>query len=569
MPSTLTNDVSPLALDGWQEETAPLHEAVAAEEEAVVPSPPAPAAPPSPVPLYATLTPAARVLVTLTVMAATLMEFLDTSIVNVALPDMMGNLGATLDQIGWVSTGYIITNVVVLPLTGWLSDYFGRKRYLTGSVLLFTAASLGCGLSHSLGELVFWRVIQGAGGAAFLATAQATLMEVFPPEKRASAQATFALGVVVAPTLGPTLGGCITDNYSWPWIFFINVPVGIIAAILSLLFLPDSAAAGQRRRADFLGIGLLAVGLGCLQTILERGERDDWFDAPYIVVLTVLSVLSTLAFLAWALHPANPRPAVNLRVLANRNLAAGTVYAFGFGLVYYGIVFVVPEFLQNVQAHTAQAAGLILLPGGLAAGATLPLVSRFAGRMDTRLMIGAGMAILVVSMALFTGCLTLGTPDEAYLLPLILRGVGVALQLVPLSLVALGTLPPQQVADGAGIYNLFRQLGGSFGIALLTTLLERRERLHYSRLADRLATSDPDALARLSRLQDAALRHGASPDQAHGIAMRLMTHAATVQADVLAYKDVFTAIGWLCAAAMLLLLFFERPQRRAAPADAH
>lgn len=521
-------------------------------------------------PLYETITPRLRLLITVTVMAATMMEFLDTSIINVALPNMMGNLGVTLDQIGWVSTGYIITNVIVLPLTGWLSDFFGRRLYLFGSVVVFTVASLGCGVSGSLGALIFWRVVQGAGGAAFLSTAQATLMEIYPPAKRASAQAVFAMGVIIAPTLGPTLGGYITDNYSWPWIFLINVPVGIVAALLTWRFVPDSHAAGARRKADFVGIGLLAVGLGCMQTVLERGERDDWFDAPYITVLTLLSALGCGAFVWWVLRRENRAPAVNLRVATNRNLAAGTVYGFAFGVVFYGVIFVVPQFLQQVQTHTAQQAGIILLPGALFSGAMLPIVARVMGKVDARLVIGTGMVALVGSMYFFASQLTLTMPDEAFVAPLILRGVGTGLQLVPLSVVALGTLAPQQVAEGAGLFNLFRQLGGSFGIAILTTLLDRREHLHRMRLVESLDPSSPAMADRLAGLRAAFLARGGSLAEAPRAALGALDRAVERQASLLAFHDLFALLLAMCAGAIGLLVLFQRPRAGAKPpVDAH
>jgi len=521
-------------------------------------------------PLYETISPGLRLLITATVMAATMMEFLDTSIVNVAMPSMMGNLGATLDQIGWVSTGYIITNVIILPLTGWLSDYFGRRAYLFGSVVLFTAASLGCGMSHTLGMLILWRVIQGAGGAAFLSTAQATLMEIYPPNKRAQAQAVFAMGVVVAPTLGPTLGGWITDNYSWPWIFLINVPLGTLAAILTWKYVPDSLAAGLKRKADFIGIGLLAIGLGCMQTVLERGQRDDWFDAPYIIWLTLTSLVGCGTFVWWVLRKENKAPAVNLRVAKNRNLAAGTIYGFAFGVVFYGVLFVVPQFLQQVQTHTAMQAGIILLPGAMFTGVMLPIVARVMGKVDARLVIGTGMISLVGSMYLFSSRLTLTMPDNAFLMPLILRGVGTGLQLVPLSIVALGTLAPGQVAEGAGIYNLSRQLGGSFGIAILTTLLDRREGLHRSRIVESIDNGGQAITDRLAGLQSAYVSHGGSTVEAPRAALAALDHAVSRQASLLAFRDLFTVLLAMCAVALVLLIFFERPRKGPRPvADAH
>jgi MFS transporter, DHA2 family, multidrug resistance protein len=520
-------------------------------------------------PLHATITPGLRALIVIAVMAATIMEFLDTSIVNVALPHMMGNLGATLDEIGWVSTGYIITNVIVLPLTGWLSDYFGRKRYLTYSIILFTAASLGCGISRSLAELVFWRVVQGAGGAAFFSLSQATLMEVFPPVKRGVAQAIFGIGVAVAPTLGPTVGGYLTDTYSWPWIFFVNLPVGIVAALMAFAFVPDSPAAGQKRKADLVGIGLLAIGLGCLQTVLERGEREDWFESTVILRLAVLSALGIATFLWWVLRPANKTPAVNLRVITNRNLAAGTLYAFAFGFSLYGGVFVTPQFLQSVQGHTAEQAGLLLFPSGLAAAGIFILVGILVNKVDTRLLIGTGAGVLTLSMLELNGRLTLTTPDEAYFLPLVLRGIGIGLQIVPLSVVALGTLKPQQLAEGAGLYNLFRQLGGSFGIALLATLIDRRSHFHYARVVEHLSAYDPFQQQQLGQMQSLLASRGMTPYEAQAGALKALSGLAQRQAAVLTYADVFQVLAWAGMATVLLLVLFQRPRSGKPAADAH
>ena len=520
-------------------------------------------------PLHARITPSLRLIITLTVMICSVMEVLDTSIVNVALPDMMGNLGATLDQIGWVSTGYIVANVILLPLTGWLSDYFGRKRYLFYSVTLFTVASFFCGSSHGLMELILWRVLQGAGGAAFLSISQSTLMEIFPPEKRTVAQAIFGVGVIAAPTFGPTVGGILTSRLSWPWIFYINLPIGIICGALILLYLPDSQVAGAKRSADLWGILFLAIGLGSLQAVLERGESEDWFEAPYIVALSVLSVIGIGLFIWWQKSARNQFPAVNLDVLKNRNLWAGTVCAFALGFGLYGSVFVFPQFMQNVQSHTAEQTGVMLIPSGIMAMLMMPIVGRLGGKIDLRLFIAVGMAVFASSGLAFALRLTTTASDEMVLLPLLLRGVGLGLQFVPLSLVALGTLKPQEISSGAGLYNLFRQLGGSFSIAILATILDRRQHTHITHLYERMSLYNPVMQDRLATLQHAMIEKGLSANDAKIAAMKTLVGSAVKQSYVLAFNDVFLIMAVVSIAGILLIALVEKAKPRQAAGGAH
>jgi DHA2 family multidrug resistance protein len=519
-------------------------------------------------PLSESLTGAQRGLITLTVMAATLMEVLDTSIVNVALPNMQGQLGATLDQIGWVATGYIISNVIILPLTGWLSDFFGRRMYLFYSVVVFTIASFGCGISRTLGMLVLMRVLQGLGGAAFLSTAQATLVEIYPPSKQGIAQAIFGMGVVMAPTLGPTVGGFLTDNFSWPWIFFINVPVGALAGIATLMVIPDSLHAGARRQADWIGIGLLAVGLGSLQTVLERGERDDWFQAPYIAALTLCAVVGLLVFAYWELRPQNKNPAVDLRVALNRNLFVGSLCGFALGFSLYGSVLLVPQFLQLVQSHTAQQTGMMLIPGGIATVMIMPIVGQLVNRVDVRWMIAVGAMVLAGSAFTFASILTVTVPDNELFFPLILRGMGIGLQFVPLSVLCLGTLPGKDVAQGAGLFNLMRQLGGSFGIALLATTLDRRQKFHMSRLGEHLGVTDGLAQERLARLGQVLSVHGHGGPAGDRGALQILAGQIIRQAYDLSFMDAFRVLGILSLSTVALAFLFKRvkPRKMAAPA---
>jgi len=516
-----------------------------------------------------------RIIVTVAVMLATIMEVLDTTIVNVAIPDMMGNLGATLQQIGWVSTGYIVANVIILPLTGWLSDYFGRKKYLLYSVLFFTIASVGCGISHSLGELIIWRIMQGAGGAAFISTAQATLMEIYPPHQRGLAQAVYAIGVILAPTFGPVLGGFLTDRYSWPMVFFVNIPVGIAAFILIMGFVPDSAVAKARRKADFLGIGFLAIGLGCMQTLLEQGEQYDWMADTRMRYLALGATIGILLFLWWQLDKRNESPAVNLRILRYRNLSLSCAFAFLMGFMLYGFTFILPQFLQTVQHFTAEQAGLILMPSGVAAAMMMPIIGQLSNRVDRRLLIGVGSLIFTGSMYMFYCLMAPQTPASAFFWPLMFRGAGTGLQFVPLSLVALGTLPPKFMADGSGIYNLFRQLGGSFGIAFLVTMMDQRQHFHLARLGEHLDAYHHGVQQFLLQMQFALklpliMPHIGSPTAPEQLApYKMLMRVLEQQSIILTYIDVFYVIIGMSVVSFTLLFFMKKDRGGKAPAAMH
>jgi DHA2 family multidrug resistance protein len=497
-----------------------------------------------------------RWVILVSVMLGTIMEVLDVSIVNVAIPDMMGNLGATLDQIGWVSTGYIIANVIVLPLTGWLSARFGRRKYLAASMMLFTAASFFCGTSRSLNELIFFRVLQGTGGAALISTAQATLMEVFPPQQLGMIQGIYGIGVIVAPTVGPTLGGWITDTYTWPWIFFVNIPIGIVATTLVLLFLRDSRyhQAG-RRKVDAVGIGFLAIGLGSLQTVLERGNREDWFDSQMIVWLTVTAVVFLVLFVWWELR--TPEPAVNLHILRNRGFTAGTVFALAVGFGLYGGVFILPVFLQDLRHYTAEQTGLIFLPGGLATMFVTPIVGRMVNRIPPRILAGVGAVLFAVSMYMLH-FLTMDTGPEHLFWPLVLRGAALGWIFIPLSLATLLGLAGRELAYGTGLFNLARQLGGSAGIAFLSTFLDRRTVLHNARLLEHITPYSAAATIRIKALEAGFISRGSMPAIAHKQALAAIQGTVYGQASVMAFNDAFLVICFAFLGVLPLLLFFNK-----------
>ncbi len=424
-----------------------------------------------------------RYLIAFAVVLAALMQVIDSSIVNVALPDMMGNLGASLDEIAWVTTGYILASVIVIPLTGWLGQLFGRKRYFVGSIIVFTAASFFCGASHTLGTLIFWRIVQGIGGGALMTVSQAVLFEAFPPEEAGMAMALFGVGVMVGPTIGPTLGGWLTDNYGWPWIFYVNIPVGILAAVMIAAYVHDRADQRRPGRIDYIGIALLAVSVGALQYVLEHGQREDWFDSRLITSLTVIGVVGGAALL-WR-ELTTSEPVIDFRVLRHRQMWVGTLLGVVMGIGLYAMSFTLPVFLQGNLHMTAEQAGIALLPGAIATAISMFVVGRFTNRVDPRILITAGA--LIFAMAAWQLSLITGESGRGdFFWPLIFRGIGLGLMFVPLTTITLAELSSSELAQGTGLYNFFRQLGGSFGIAGIATLLSRYTAQYHAVLAEHI-----------------------------------------------------------------------------------
>ncbi len=487
-----------------------------------------------------------RWIILIGLITAAIMEVLDTTIINVALPQMAGNLNATTDEIAWVSTGYILSNVVVLPMTAWLSQRFGRKNYLCFSILLFIIASFFCGTSRTLIELVMWRIVQGAGGAALLSTAQATLREVFPPAQQSLVQTLFILGIVVAPTVGPTLGGVITDNYQWSWVFYINIPIGLVSLALVWFFLHDTKAQNKTGTIDYIGIVLLTLGLGSLQYVLEEGERDDWFDSVAIQRLAILAAVSLVSMVYWELSPRNKHPIVDFRVLKNKSFSAGLVLflALGFGL--YGGIFIFPLFTQNVLGFSPTATGLVLLPGGLATAASAMICGRLLSspgkKVDPRLLILIGVCLFTWSMwSLGHLSLASGEPDTR--IALIIRGFGLGFLFTPINNVIFAALKGPEIAQGSSFINLARQLGGSFGIAVLNTYITNMAKLHRVYLVSDLTSGDPNYIARVNAFAGNALIHGRSLPDGAMMALAQLDLVVQRQAAVMSYNDGFLLLG--------------------------
>lgn len=506
-------------------------------------------------------------IITLTVILASLLELIDTTVVNVSLPQIMGNLGATLEDVGWVITAYSIANVVILPMSGWLSARFGRKNYFTFSIVLFTVASFFCGNAHTIWELVAFRFIQGIGGGALLGTGQAILLETWPKDQHGMATAIFGLGVVVGPTLGPTLGGYITDHFSWPWIFYVNLPLGIIAMLLALQYIKDSALQFKSTTVDWLGIILLTVGVGSLQIVLERGESEDWFETTYISALTFLSIISIVTFIWHELRTESP--VVNLRILKNRSLGLGmlTTFVLGFGL--FGSVFIFPIFCQNLLGFSAQQTGMLLIPGGLATILMMPFVGKMLQKkFPPQIMASLGFLMFFL-FTYFLSKANLNSGESDFYLPLIMRGVGLSLLFVPLTTLALGSLEPKDIAQGTGLNNMMRQLGGSFGIAIITTLLHLRQGFHRNVLLSKFDIYNSAFQERMNLLLQNFKSKGYADMDAQQLAYKAMEGSILKQTFLLSYIDAFWFVG-LVLLLSIPIIWLQKIKRGAPiPIDAH
>ncbi|MEO6168483.1 MAG: DHA2 family efflux MFS transporter permease subunit [Chitinophagales bacterium] len=498
-------------------------------------------------------------IITITVILASLLELIDTTVVNVSLPQIMGNLGATLEDVGWIITAYAVANVIVLPMSGWLSLKFGRRNYFVFSIILFTVASFFCGNAHNIWELVAFRFIQGLGGGGLLSTAQAILIETWPKEQLGMATAMFGLGVVVGPTLGPTIGGYITDHFSWPWIFYVNIPLGIIATMLTLEYIRgkrDKSMADQR--IDWLGIFLLTLSVGSLQVVLERGESEDWFQTPYISVLAILAAIGMVSFVWQELSM--PNPVVDLRILKNRSFSIGIILTFILGFGLFGSVFIFPIFAQNLLGFSAQQTGEMLIPGGLTTIFMMPMVGVFLKKgFPPQIMALIGFVFFFV----FTEMLrqsTLSSGWNDFILPLIVRGVGLSLLFVPLTTLALSGLQGKDIAQGTGLNNMMRQLGGSFGIAIITTLLHLRQGYHRNILIENVNSYDPEFNERFNSLTQTFLVKGFSLIDAQQAAYRAIETAVVKQTYLLSYLDGFYFVGIFFLLSIPLL--FLQPLRK-------
>ncbi len=498
-----------------------------------------------------------RVIITITAILCALLEIVDTTIVNVALNDMKGSLGATLTDVAWVITAYAIANVIIIPMTSWLSKQFGRQRYFATSIIIFTVASFLCGNADNIWELVFFRFIQGLGGGALLVTAQTIITESYPVAKRGMAQAIYGMGVIVGPTLGPPLGGYIVDNFSWPYIFYINIPIGIIAAFLTVMFV-KSPKYGDKLKAnqvDWIGIFLLTAFIGSLQFVLEHGQQDDWFADSLITTLSVVSVFGFILFI-WR-ELTYEHPIVNLGVLRDSNLRIGTIMTFILGFGLYGSTFIIPIYTQSVLGFTATDAGLLLIPSSITTGLMMPLIGRaIQAGVPQKYMVTAGFAIFFVYSLWMYLVMTPDTGVEHFFWPLVARGVGLGLLFVPITTLSLSTLMGKDIGDGAAFTGMTRQLGGSFGIAIITTMIARFQQQHRVDLIPNLSAMDTQVQQRVHALQQMFISKGFAANEALDKAYQMLELSVSKQATVLSYMDVFIGLGvlfLLCIPFVLLI----------------
>lgn len=500
-------------------------------------------------------------LVALPVMLAALTAVLDGSIVNVALPNMQASFGASVDEIDWIITGFLISTVIVIPATGWLSNTFGLRRYFIASQVLFLAGSVLCGLSWNLSSLVFFRIVQGIGGGAILPVALTIMLEAFPPAEIGMASALYGIGAVLGPTIGPTLGGYLTDTFSWPAIFFVNVPLITLSIVLTQAFVRETRAPEGAGKIDYLGFASVALWLGSLQVVLQEGQKNQWFESPYILTLAVVSVLSLALFLYVELTV--DKPLINIRIFFDRNFAAGSIGGALIGATLFGSVFVIPLFTGTLLGYTALQIGLLLLPTSLVSLVLFPVVGRISTHVDPRISMALGVGLMTMSLVANAFLTTQYSFTQIMLLQM-MRGAALPFLFTSLGQLALTKIPPAQRADASSLYNLTRTLGGSIGIALIGTLIVNRERFHFGRFGDsvtQFALATRERLAAFS--QGFAARGGVGTYDASHQATAALSGALTQQAYVAAFDDASFVLAIAGVAMLLLIPLFQVDRAKA------
>ena len=506
-------------------------------------------------------------IIAVAVMLSTFMEVLDTTVVNVSLPHIAGSLSATVDEATWTLTSYLVSNAIILPMTGWLANYFGRKRMLLFSVTGFTAASFLCGLAPSLPLLIFFRIIQGACGGGLQPISQAVLLESFPPQDRGKAMGFWGLGIVVAPMLGPVLGGWLTDSYSWRWVFYINVPIGIASIIMTQLFIFDpSYIRRASSRIDYWGIGMLAVWVGALQIVLDKGQEKDWFGTPWITAVTIVAVATLVAFLVYELRTKDP--VVNLRVFRERTYTTGVFLMSLLGVALYGTTVMIPLIMQTLLGYPAIRAGIAMAPRGFGSFVAMPLVGLLMTKLDPRRMLATGLIVCAFTMWQFSH-LDLNAGYWEFFWPQLIMGLALGLLFVPLTTISMDPIPRETMGNATSLFNLVRNLGGSIGISVVATLQERLQQRNIHALGSHVNALSPQSSAMFYSLKQMFLRASGDPVAAAHQARVALFRMVERQASMIAYIDIFRLLMLVFLSMLPFLFLMKRPSHSRGPAGMH
>ncbi len=502
-------------------------------------------------------------LVAITVTLATFMELLDTSIANVSLPQIAGGLGTSTDEASWVLTSYLVANAVVLPMSAWLGRVFGRKNYYMACVACFTLSSFLCGIAPNLPLLIFFRVLQGIAGGGLAPSEQAILVDTFPANKRAGAFGLYSMAIVTAPAIGPTLGGWITDNFSWRWVFLINIPVGLLSLVLTSQIVKDPPQFIKEMRTlrsrggikiDYVGIGLIALGFGCLEVVLDKGQEDDWFSSPFITTFGVLALIGLFFGLLWEFYETDP--VIDLSLLRDRNFALANVFYFVFGFTLWGSTLLVPQWLQSLEGYTATIAGLVLTPGAMLIVVLAPVVVRLNAKIGSKPLVLLGFSIIALAMWRYSQ-LDLTADYRSFVLCRMLQGLGIAMLFVPTSQIAYSNLPAEKNSKASSLTNLFRNEGGSFGIAFSTTLLARRSQFHQSVLGAHITPYDSPVQTWIAQMSTAFVHAGFTSADALVHAEAKLASIVDQQAHLLAYLDCHLLLALVALAGCTTAIFVQ------------